>query len=386
MKEILLIITGSVSAFKSLEIIRNFIKMGVKVKTVLSQGGELFLTPLSVSALSGQEVLTEDTYKMEHISLSRNVDLILICPASASFINKFASGIGGELGLDILLAKLPETPVIIAPAMNVEMWNNVNTAKNIQKLEEEEVFVINPVKGKLLCEEEGTGKLADVEFIGKEVEKFFKFRNNLKGKKFLITNGATIEKIDDVRFISNFSSGLQGALIAKEILLQGGEVFLVQGKVANNIILPKKNLHLISVQSAKEMLESVINCLKNNVIDAFFAVAAVSDFAVKNQVSGKIKKDKTPILEFEKNPDILEIVGNLVENRPLKIIGFAAEEEKNLVKNGKEKLQKKNCDVIFANALCFENQETRGFIITGKDEEKFEGSKKNLAILLLKFA
>ena len=159
----------------------------------------------------------------------------------------------------------------------------------------------------------------------------------------------------------------------------------MQGYISNKVILPKKNLHLISVQSAKEMLESIMNCLKRNVIDAFFAVAAVSDFAVKNQVSGKLKKDKMPILEFEKNPDILEIVGNLTENRPLKIIGFAAEEEENLLKNGKEKLQKKNCDVIFANALCFESQETRGFIITGKDEEKFEGSKKNLAISLLKF-
>ena len=385
MKEVLLIITGSVAAFKSLELIRLLKKDGYNVKVILTKGGGSFVTPLSASSLSKNEVFMEDSYKMEHISLSRTCDLIVVCPASASFINKLSAGIGGELALDVMLAKKQETQVLLCPAMNCEMWKNETVQKSIKCLEERNFIVINPQSGMLLCEEEGEGKLAPIEQIKQEIDDFFAYQNSFKGLKFLITNGGTIERIDDVRFISNFSSGLQGALITKEILKRGGEVFLVEARVNHNITLTSKNLHLIKVESAKEMLKEVQNIIQNHTLDGFFAVAAVSDFCVKKKTAGKIKKDTIPTLELEYNPDILEFVGNLTQNRPKKIIGFAVEEEENLITNGTKKLIKKNCDVIFANKMCFENSKTNGYILTKDSPMAFEGSKQELAKLLINY-
>lgn len=382
MKEILIIITGSVSAFKSLELIRMLKKEGHNINVILSKGGEDFVTPLSASALSGNDVLIEDSYNMEHISLSRKCDLILICPASASFINKLAYGFGGELALDLMLAKKQETQAMICPAMNVEMWNNEVLQNNLTELEKQDFTIINPQKGRLLCEEEGEGKLASLDFIFGEVKDFFSYQNSLKGLKFVITSGGTVEKIDNARFISNFSSGLQGALIAKELANRGAEVFVIEAKASHDIRLVNKNIKLIKVLSAKEMLDEVKQVLLNNKIEGFFAVAAVADFAVKNYFNGKIKKDKMPTLELEYNPDILSYVGNLKENRPNKVIGFAAEEE-NLIENGLGKLNKKNCDFIFANHMCFESLNTTGYLISSSKQESFKGSKKELASFLL---
>ena len=379
MKEVLLIITGSISAFKALELTRMLKKEGINVRIVLSNGGEMFVTPLSASALSGNEVIAKDTYKMEHISLSRNADLIVICPASASFINKLSYGIGGELALDIMLAKRSSTPVLICPAMNVAMWQNEAVQESLSKLKERDFMIMEPSSGVLLCEEEGVGKLAPIEEIRDEILGFFAIQNSLCGLKFLITNGGTVERIDDVRYISNFSSGLQGALIAREILKRGGEVFLVEAKTSYNLNLQGARLNIIKVQSALEMLEATLSVLEANKIEGFFAVAAVADFSVKNRVKGKLKKDKTPKIELEKNPDILETVGNLKKMRPKKVIGFAAEEEENLIQNGKKKLEKKNCDFVFANTMCFEIANTKGVLIGKKEQIPFFGSKKELA-------
>jgi phosphopantothenoylcysteine decarboxylase/phosphopantothenate--cysteine ligase len=379
MKEVLLIITGSVSAFKALELTRMLKKEGINVRIVLSSGGEMFITPLSASALSGNEVITKDTYKMEHISLSRNADLIVICPASASFISKLAHGIGGELALDLMLAKRSLTPVLLCPAMNVAMWQNEAIQEGISKLKERDFMIMEPTSGVLLCEERGAGRLAYLEDIKEEILSFFLGQNSLLGLKFLITNGGTIERIDDARYISNFSSGLQGALIAREILKKGGEVFLVEAKTNYNLNLQSGKLHIIKVQSALEMLEATLSVLEANKIEGFFAVAAVADFSVKNRVIGKIKKDKLLKIELEKNPDILETVGNLNKRRPKKVIGFAAEEEENLIQNGKKKLEKKNCDFVFANAMCFESFNTKGVLIGKNEQMPFFGSKKELA-------
>jgi phosphopantothenoylcysteine decarboxylase/phosphopantothenate--cysteine ligase len=383
MKDVLLIITGSVSAFKSLELTRLLMKSGMNIKIVLSDGGEMFVTPLSASALSGNEVITKDTYKMEHIFLSRNADLILVCPASASFINKIACGIGGELALDIMLAKRSSTPVLICPAMNVAMWQNEAVVESIAKLKSRGFEFLEPTSGKLLCAEEGFGKLPSVQEIAEKVFGFFAHKKSLEGLKFVITNGGTIEKIDDVRYISNFSSGLQGALITKEILERGGEVLLIEGKTSYPFKLQYEKLSIVKVNSAIEMLEATLSAFENKKIDGFFAVAAVADFRVKNAVKGKIKKDTTPVLELEKNPDILEKIGNLRKNRPRKVIGFAAEEEQNLIKNGTLKLKKKNCDFIVANSLCFEMEETRGFIIEKEKTLPFSCKKSDLAKMLI---
>lgn len=383
MKEILIVITGSVAAFKSLELIRLFIKNGNTVRVVLSRGGEEFVTPLSVSALSENEVITEDTYKMEHITLSRSADLIIVCPASASFINKLASGIGGEVALDLFLAKKQETKVIIAPAMNVEMWNNPIVKNNISILEDVGYKILTPVKGELLCKEEGQGKLESITEIYNESIKIIEQGTKLKGKKFLITNGATIENIDDARFISNFSSGLQGALIAKELLELGGEVCMVEGSTSYDIYLPKTNLFYHKVCSAIDMHKKVIELTLEHKFDGFFAVAAVCDFRVKNRTIGKFPKDKITHLELEKNPDILFEVSHLKQNRPLKVIGFAAEEVTNIEVNGEKKFKNKSCDVLFANEMCFRANETKGVIFTKEFKKQFAGLKKDLAKKLI---
>jgi phosphopantothenoylcysteine decarboxylase / phosphopantothenate---cysteine ligase len=383
MKKILMIITGSVSAFKSLELIRMLKKEGYQINVILSQGGENFVTPLSVSALSENEVFTQDTYKMEHISLSRSCDLIVICPASASFINKLANGIGGDLALDLMLAKKMETSVIICPAMNVEMWNNKTVKQSIENLKKQGFKIVDPQKGELLCKEQGEGKLAPLEEIKTKINNFFAYQNTLKGLKFVITSGGTVEKIDDVRFISNFSSGLQGALIAEEILARGGEVFLIEASASHNLILCQKNLHYIKVESADDMFLEVQKVVKQNEVEVFFSVAAVADFKVKNKVQGKLKKNTLPTIELEKNPDILEYVGNLTTSKPKKVFGFAVEEKENLIKNGKQKLINKKCDFIFANNMQFKTSNTKGYLISNKENIEFEGSKQELAKLLV---
>lgn len=386
MKQILLVITGSIAAFKALELARILIRAGFRVKAVLSRGGQEFLTPISVSALTEQQVLLEDSHKMEHITASRNADLIILCPASASFLNKLASGIGGELALDVFLAKKVEVPVLIAPAMNVEMWKNKHTQNAVKNLSSLGYNFISPQNGELLCKEEGAGKLADIHEIFNEALQMIEFSSRLKGKKFLITNGATVEKIDEVRFISNFSSGLQGAVIAKQLLQMGATVFLVEGRVSYDVTLPSLNLHKTSVLSAKEMLASVMKIVEGNKIEGFFAVAAVSDFYVENAVKGKVKKDKMFELKLAKNPDILATIGALGKTRPKKVIGFAAEEAKNLLKNGEAKLKAKNCDAIFANNLCFESTMTEGYILLSKAPKKptaFKGGKQELAKKLI---
>lgn len=383
MKDILIIITGSVAAFKTLELIRLFVKNGDKVKVVLSGGAENFITPLSVSALSGSEVITKDTYKMEHISLSRKADLIIVCPASASFINKLALGIGGEISLDIFLAKKKETKVLIAPAMNVQMWENEVVKSNIVRLSEMGYKILSPIAGELLCKEEGVGKLANIEDIFNESYKIILKNNSLAGKKFLITNGGTVEKIDDVRFISNFSSGLQGALIAQELLERGGEVYMVEGSVSYNITLPGVNLFKFKILSALDMHKQVFDLIKNHKFEAFFAVAAVCDFRVKNRVIGKVSKENMFDIELIKNPDILYDVANLQINKPLKIVGFAAEEAINIEVNGEKKFKNKSCDVLFANEMCFEMKETKGIIFTSSNKETFYGSKQLFACKLV---
>jgi phosphopantothenoylcysteine decarboxylase/phosphopantothenate--cysteine ligase len=383
MKEVLLIITGSVSAFKSLELIRLLKKDGINVRVVLTKGGMDFITPLSASALSGNEVITADTYKMEHITLSRNADLIVVCPASASFINKLSSGVGGEIALDLILAKQNATRVMLFPAMNPSMWLNQSTKESIKTLERRDFIVINPAKGKALCDEEGEGKLPEIGAIHQEIIDFLVYKESLKGKKFLITNGATVERIDDARFVSNFSSGLQGALIAKEILKRGGEVFVVEGKTSYDFNLEGKLLHKIKVEPAIEMLDEVLKVVHSEKIEGFFAVSAVADFRVKNKVKGKLKKDEIQTLELEKNPDILKEVATLKSNRPKIVVGFSAEEEKNLLANGKNKLHNKNCDFLFTNSMCFGVESTTGYLLSENLQDRFSGLKLELAKLLI---
>lgn len=384
MKSILVIITGSVAAFKALELIRMFTNVGFNVKCVLSRGGEEFVTPLSVSALSGNEVITHDTYKMEHITLSRNVDAIIVCPASANFINKLSNGTGGEIALDIMLAKKPQTPVILCPAMNVEMWYNLKTQSSITSLLNQNYYIIDPKSGNLLCGEEGSGKLEDIDIIFEKTTSYLYNFSRLRGKKALVTLGGTIERIDDVRYISNFSSGMQGLLLVNQLAIMGAEVFAVIANVKNNNLRLPEYVKVIRVESGREMHRNVINIIENQEIDYFFSTAAVSDFYVKNKISGKIKKDKGLNLKFDLNPDILKDV-TCHKKRPKFVCGFAVEEKENLLKNGKKKFKEKGVDLLFVNGFNFGDVETEGFVISKNKSQSFAGSKDALARLLCSF-
>lgn len=392
---ILLIVTGSIAAYKALEVASALKKYNVTVRCVLTKSAAQFVTPLSLSAISGEECFTEDTHKMEHISLERPADLILICPATADFIGKAANGIGGELALDLILAKRQETKALICPAMNSQMFMNPIVQGNLKKLEKLSFKVISPDSGTLACGETGIGKLASVERVCEGALKYLGIQTKVKscknqslwrrvfcrkgmeffGKTVVITTGSTMEKIDDVRCITNFSSGTQGCEIANELLKRGANVVLIKG--GTSCALPR--CKIIRVQTADEMLEA---CLQNIGCDIFISVAAVCDFKIKNKVIGKIKKQNGLQLEFEPNPDILHTISTH-QNRPQIVMGFAAEAE-NVLQHGIEKLERKNCNLLFANDLCFGDRETNGFLINKNlTHTHINGSKRDVAIKIV---
>lgn len=343
--KILLIISGGIAAYKSLELIRILKKNGSRVQVILTKGGAKFITPLSVAAISGEKVYQElfslkDETEMGHIQLSRDNDIIVIAPASANIIAHAAAGITNDLATTVLLAS--NKPILIAPSMNVEMWNNSITQKNITFLKNNNFKFVGPEPGDLACGEEGDGRMS-------EPEKIYKFINSIIKKKklnlnVLITAGPTYEKIDPIRYIGNRSSGKQGIAIAKSFHDLGANVTLVIGPNSEKI---PKNINTINIESAREMLDKVKNI---NNIDVAICSAAVSDWTIKVPSKKKIKKknNNIPKIDFTLNPDILEFISNRKKNRPKLVIGFAAETN-NLIDNAKDKLKKKNCDWILAN-------------------------------------
>jgi phosphopantothenoylcysteine decarboxylase/phosphopantothenate--cysteine ligase len=343
--KILLIISGGIAAYKSLELIRILKKNGSKVQVILTKGGAEFITPLSVAAISGGKVYQElfslkDESKMGHIQLSRENDLIVVAPASANIIAHAAAGITNDLATTVLLAS--NKPILFAPSMNVEMWNNPITQKNIKFLKDNNVKFIGPEPGDLACGEDGDGRMSEPDIINQ-------FINSINKKKklnlnVLITAGPTYEKIDPVRFIGNRSSGKQGIAIAKSFHEIGANVTLIIGPNSEKI---PENINTIKIESAAEMLAEVKN-ISN--IDVAICSAAVSDWAIKNPSKNKIKKinNNIPEINFSLNPDILGFIANRKKNSPKLVIGFAAETN-NLINNAREKLKKKNCDWIIAN-------------------------------------
>jgi phosphopantothenoylcysteine decarboxylase / phosphopantothenate---cysteine ligase len=396
-KKILLIITGSVAAYKSMDLLRLLVKKNFDVTCVLTKAAQQFITPLLASSLSGNKTYNElfssdDELGIDHIKLSRQSDLIVVAPATADFIAKIANGYADDLASNVILAA--NKKIILAPAMNEKMWENKATQKNLTKALEDGVLMVDPESDILACGELGVGKMADPQKIAQKVEDFFANQNLLKGKKILITGGSTFEPIDPVRFIGNHSSGKQAIEIAKILHEMGADVTMVAGNIRESISLPKEKV--ILVKTAEEMFEVV----KKNIchaelveastnFDVFIGCAAVSDFKVKNFSAQKIKKtaDKNLILELEKNPDILEFVGH-AKNRPELVIGFAAESE-NLEKYAQEKLKKKGCDLIVANDIeagkIFGSNQTEAILVSSNKSEKLgKISKNQLAKILAK--
>ena len=387
-KKILLIITGSIAAYKSMDLVRLLTKKSYDVTCILTKAACEFITPLLAASLSGNKTYsdlfsTEDEIEMGHIKLSRNADLIVVAPASADFIAKIANGYADDLASNIILAS--NKKILLVPAMNEKMWENKQTQKNLTKALESGISMVEPEKDILACGELGVGKMAPAEKICEKICDFFANQNRLKGKKILITGGSTFEAIDPVRFIGNHSSGKQSIEIAKVLYEMGANVTLIAGNIRETIFLPKEKI--IRVKTAQEMFDAVKkNLSKKNV---FIGCAAVSDFKVKKISKEKIKKTsaKNLTLELEKNPDILEYVGK-AKNRPALVIGFAAE-SKNLEKYAKEKLQKKNCDLVVANDIesgkIFGSDETKVMFVSKKKTENLgKISKAKLADLLAK--
>ena len=343
-KKILLIISGGIAAYKSLDLIRSFTKLQCEVKTILTKGGAEFVTPLSIASLSKNKVYSsiysvENESEMDHISLSRWADLILIAPATSNIIAKMSQGISDDLATTVVQAS--NKNIFVCPAMNVRMWEHASNKQNIEKIKSYNYRIIGPFNGEMACGEYGDGRMADIEYIINEIDNFFKSKSNNKKFRAVVTAGPTREYIDPVRYISNRSSGKQGYEIAKSLFNSGFETTLISGP---SKLTPDPNINFFKVNTAEEMYQKTI---ENLPCDVAIFCAAVGDFKVKNLSEDKIKKNKDLNLDFEKNIDILKLISKN-NNKPKLIIGFSAETS-NLHLNSKQKLQNKGCDWIIAN-------------------------------------
>ena len=344
-KKILLIICGGISAYKSLEIIRLLKKKGTTVKTILTKSAKEFVTPLSVASLSQEKVYddlfsAENESEMDHISLSRWSNLILVAPATANTISKLSKGSSDDLASTVMLAS--DKDIFLAPAMNVRMWEHPSTKENLNKLKKYNYKIIGPEIGDMACGEFGEGKMTEPNEIIRQIESYFLNLNKNKKFKALVTAGPTYEYIDPVRFITNKSSGKQGFELAKALSKKGFETTLISGPTNLKI---NNDINLIQVETADEMFKATQNNLPTDV--AIFS-AAVADFKTKEKKREKIKKIDYVNLSLEKNIDILNYVSNHNSLRPKLVIGFAAETH-NIEENSKKKLMEKNCDWIIAN-------------------------------------
>ncbi|MEQ1753969.1 MAG: bifunctional phosphopantothenoylcysteine decarboxylase/phosphopantothenate--cysteine ligase CoaBC [Micropepsaceae bacterium] len=346
-KRILLIIGGGIAAYKSLELIRLLRQKAANVRCILSSAGSQFVTPLSVSGLSGDKVYQDlfsltDEADMGHIQLSRDADLLVVAPATADLIAKIAHGRADDLASTALLAT--DKPVLVAPAMNVRMWLNAATQRNIAQVRADGVRIAGPNEGDMACGEFGPGRMAEPAEILAAIETQFGQTSVLAGRRALVTAGPTIEPIDPIRYISNRSSGKQGYAIATALARLGAETTLVTGPTSLQSPLGVKT---IRIESAQEMLAA---CEKALPVDVAVFTAAVADWRVSKSSAQKIKKDagNLPDLSLVENPDILRTIANHPANRPELVIGFAAETE-NVIAHAQAKRKKKACDWIVAN-------------------------------------
>ncbi|MEM9854952.1 MAG: bifunctional phosphopantothenoylcysteine decarboxylase/phosphopantothenate--cysteine ligase CoaBC [Pseudomonadota bacterium] len=345
-RRILLIISGGIAAYKALELIRRLRERGADVTPVLTSAAEQFVTPLSVAALAGEKAYRDlfdltDEAEMGHIELSRSADLIVVAPASADLMAKMAAGLANDLASTLLLAT--DTPVMIAPAMNVRMWAHPSTQRNIATLRADGIAFVGPSEGAMACGEFGPGRMAEPMEIVAAIEASFA-PGPLTGKHVLVTSGPTHEPIDPVRYIANRSSGAQGAAIAAALLDLGAKVSFVSGPAR---VAPPVGVALTAVETAREMRDAVHGALP---ADAAIFAAAVADWHVEGASAQKLKKTKTglPKLSFAENPDILAEVSAMGNARPRLVIGFAAETE-NVIEHAKAKRLRKGCDWIIAN-------------------------------------
>ncbi|MGQ2940773.1 MAG: bifunctional phosphopantothenoylcysteine decarboxylase/phosphopantothenate--cysteine ligase CoaBC [Blastomonas fulva] len=384
---ILLIVGGGIAAYKACELIRLIRKAGMTVRCVLTDGGAQFITPMTLAALSENEVFTtlwdlKNETEMGHIQLSREADLIVVCPATADLLAKMAAGISDSLATTVLLAT--DTPVLVVPAMNVRMWQHAATQRNVAKLRGDGVQVVDPDSGAMACGEYGPGRLPEPVAIMAEIERALGSASSsppaggrgeaLHGKRVLITAGPTHEPIDPVRYIANRSSGRQGFAIAAAAAEMGAEVHLIAGPV--HLATPP-GVTRIDVETAREMAAAVDAALP---ADIAILVAAVADWRTADAADQKIKKTggALPVLQLAENPDILAGLAS-DPRRPELLIGFAAETEQ-VVAHAQAKLARKRCDWIVANDVSGDvmgGQNNAVHIVTGQGVESWADLPKD---------
>jgi phosphopantothenoylcysteine decarboxylase/phosphopantothenate--cysteine ligase len=344
---ILLIIGGGIAAYKALDLIRQFQKAGATVVPVLTTAGAEFVTPLSVSVLAGHKVYVDlfdltDEAEMGHIQLSRSADLVVVAPATADLMAKMSGGMANDLATTLLQAT--DTPVLIAPAMNVRMWDHPATQRNLATLRADGIAVVGPNVGDMACGEYGPGRMSEpVEIVA--AAGAMMVAGPLAGRHVIVTSGPTHEPIDPVRYIANRSSGAQGTALATALARRGAQVSFVTGPAS---VPPPPGVTVIRVETAREMLAAVQAALP---ADAAVFAAAVADWRMADAQPQKIKKDGSgamPILRFAENPDILATVAQMGQGRPPLVVGFAAETE-NLLAHATAKRARKGCDWIVAN-------------------------------------
>ena len=351
---ILLIIAGGIAAYKSLEVIRRLRERSVRVRAILTAGGAKFITPLAVGSLTGEKVYGDlfsltDEAEMGHIRLSREADLVVVAPATADLMAKMANGLADDLASTALLAT--DKPVLIAPAMNPQMWAHPATARNVARLRADGVPMVGPNPGDMACGEVGLGRMAEPhEIVAAILALLAPAERPLAGRRALVTSGPTYEPIDPVRFIANRSSGKQGHAIARALAAAGAEVTLVTGPVTEP---DPAGVEVVHVESATQMLAAAQRALP---ADVAICAAAVSDWRPTAPSGQKIKKQagqRAPTLTLTENPDILRTLAQPGPRRPSLVVGFAAETE-NLVENAQRKLAAKGCDWILANDVSVE--------------------------------
>ena len=345
-KRILLIIGGGIAAYKSLDLIRRLRERGAIVTPVMTKAAEQFVTPLSVAALAGEKLYQNlfdltDEADMGHIELSRSADLLLVAPATADLMAKMAHGHANDLASTVLLAT--DTPVIVAPAMNVRMWQHPATQRNIASLQADGIDFVGPDDGDMACGEYGPGRMSEPLAIVAAVSAKLAV-GPLLGKRIVLTSGPTHEPIDPVRYIANRSSGRQGSALAVALAALGAEVVFVTGPAQ---MASPDGVQVVPVETAQQMLEAVEAALP---ADAVVCAAAVADWRITTPAEHKMKKQKgtMPQLAFTENPDILARISQRGKDRPQLVVGFAAETD-NLLENATAKRQRKACDWIVAN-------------------------------------
>jgi len=342
-------VTGGIACYKAVELVRLLVKNGFKVRVIMTRGAMEFVTPLTFQALSGNPVATETfslTQESEigHINLADSADLFVIAPATANVIGKLASGIADDLLTTVLMAT--QAPVLLAPAMNIHMYENVIVQENLRKLRRVGYHIMDPAEGYLACGYEGKGRLPDPEKISDEIERLLR-KKDLAGENFLITAGPSREPLDPVRYISNRSSGKMGYALARAALRRGATVALVSGPTA---LEPPSGARLIEVNTAAEMREAVLKEYPHS--SAVIMAAAVADYHAVAPSGQKIKRGVGDLeLRLIPNPDILKELGQNKDGKWL--VGFAAETE-NLTANAQKKLHEKNLDIVIANNVAEE--------------------------------